>query len=119
MKTPTLEELAIQPEPLAVERHFDAKNYRLVRWVMGFGAILSLAGIGSALQGSRYALLFLSGINLAAILAFFALRREPFFAKSFRQILLAFLLLQVAVIKVASPVGGDAPVFFVLFMILL
>jgi sigma-B regulation protein RsbU (phosphoserine phosphatase) len=119
MKTPTLEELALQPEPLAIERHFDAKNYRLVRWVMGFGAILSLAGIGSALQGSRYALLFLAGLNLAVILAFFALRREPFFAKSFRQILLAFLLLQVAVIKVASPVGADTPVFFVLFMILL
>lgn len=119
MKTPTLEELALLPEPLAIERHFDVKNYRLLRWVMGICLFFSLAGVGAGLQGSRYALLFLSGLDIVAVLAFFALRREPFFAKSFRQILLAFLLVQVAVIKVASPTGADAPIFFVLFMILL
>ncbi|HEX2222882.1 MAG TPA: PP2C family protein-serine/threonine phosphatase [Thermoanaerobaculia bacterium] len=120
MKSPNLEELALLPEPLAVERHFDAKNYRLFRWMLGICLILSFSGIVEGLRESRYALLTLSGLDFAAVLALFAVRREPFFFKSFRQILLSFLLLQLVTIKVSTSGDGDnAPAAFVMFSILL
>jgi phosphoserine phosphatase RsbU/P len=120
MKSPNLEELALLPEPLAVERHLDAKNYRLFRWMLGVCLILAFSGIVAGLRESRYALLTLSGLDFAAVLALFALRREPFFAKSFRQILLSFLLLQLVTLKVATSQAADeATPAFVMFSILL
>ncbi len=120
MKSPNLEELALLPEPLAIERHFDAKNYRLFRWVLGLCLMLSVSGIVAGLQDERYALLTLCGLDFAAVLALFALRREPFYTKSFRQILLSFLLLQLITLKVTtSQEAGDAPAAFVMFSILL
>ena len=50
MRAMTFDELVQLPEPLALQRHFDDRNYRLFRILMVVGAILALAGIGSSLD---------------------------------------------------------------------
>ena len=34
MKPPSIDELVLLPEPLALQRHFDARNYRFFRWIL-------------------------------------------------------------------------------------
>src|SRR3954451_17353680 len=102
MRAPTLDELVLSPEPLAVQRHFDARNYRVVRWLMVLVFFCSLAGIGIATDRHDglvllfYILEALSGVSLSI------LRGRDVFARNFRQILLVYLFGQLLVLKLAT-----------------
>src|SRR5436309_8991725 len=120
MRAPTLDELVLSPEPLAVQRHFDDRNYRVFRWLMVLVFFLSLGGIGASAElheGSGLAVYILDAL---AGVALFILRDREIFVRNFRQILLIYLFCQLLVLKFAtSHMRGEAFVPFLLVVFLL
>ena len=122
MRAPNLDELVLLPEPLALQRHFDTKNYRFFRVLLVALSIASLVGVGVLLDqrgflgAAVYGASFLLGIGL------FVLRGSPPFEKSFRQILLVYLFLQILVLKFTTTLieGDEAiPLFIMATFVLL
>jgi hypothetical protein len=120
MKAPTLDELVLLPEPLALQRHFDARNYRAFRFLLLLVPLFCIAGIAeSAQRHSPYGVVYIADILLSAVLFF--LRGRGVFTRNFRQILLVYLFLQILVLKLATaPLGEGAvgPFFAVVFVLL-
>src|SRR6185436_14274652 len=102
MKSPAIDELVLLPETLAVQRHFDARNYRFFRWLLGCNLVLLIAAIAASLSRGWFISLgfFLAG--LFATMALVALRQTNFFEIYFRQILLAYLFLCIILLKTLS-----------------
>jgi hypothetical protein len=121
MKAPTLDELVLSPEPLALQRHFDTRNYRVFRWLMVLVFFLCLAGIGaSADHHDGYGVAIFIVDALAAV-ALFILRGREGFARNFRQVLLIYLFCQILVLKYATSnmqSGEYVPFIFVSFLLL-
>jgi hypothetical protein len=99
MKAPTLDELVLLPEPLALHRHFDARNYRVFRWLSILVTLLSLAGIGVATDLHDAFGIVLYAANAVAGVALFILRDRDVFSRNFRQILLVYLFVEIVVLK--------------------
>jgi hypothetical protein len=99
MKAPTLDELVLLPEPLALQRHFDARNYRVFRWLIVLLALLCLGGIAASSDlhdGYGLAIYIADALVCVALLI---LRDREVFARNFRQVLLVFLFSQIVVLK--------------------
>ena len=122
MKAPTLDELVLSPEPLAVQRHFDARNYRVFRWLLLLVFFCSLAGIGVAADHGEGFALAVYILDAVAGVALFILRGRESFARNFRQILLVYLFGQLLVLKLATSHVRDegyVPFILVAFLLLL
>jgi serine phosphatase RsbU (regulator of sigma subunit) len=115
MNAPSIDELVQLPEPLALQRHYDARNYRVCRWLLGVVLFVSIPSMAQGLAERRTLLPVLMGIDLMVAIALILIRRERFFQVWFRQILLGFLFLQILMTKIDS-LGAQEPV--PLFMIL-
>src|ERR1700759_2494492 len=102
MKAPTLDELVLSPEPLAIQRHFDARNYRVFRWLMVVVFFCPPPGIGVATDRHDGLGLAVYILDAVAGVAIFILRGRDAFARNFRQILLVYLFSQLLVLKLAS-----------------
>lgn len=107
MKAPTLDELVLLPEPLALQRHFDGKSYRVFRWLAVVVALFCLPGIFEPLSNGRYVVAMVFAANLLLTVALLVLRGRDFFARSFRQILLTWVFAQILVLKLTSVLIGD------------
>ncbi|HYO16007.1 MAG TPA: PP2C family protein-serine/threonine phosphatase [Thermoanaerobaculia bacterium] len=94
MREPSLDELVLLPEPLALDRHFDARNWRVVRWLLPLVVLLCIAGVAVAIETERPFVIALVVADLAATVAIFVFRKEEWLARTFRRILLAYLLFQ-------------------------
>lgn len=121
MKAPTLDELVLLPEPLALQRHFDAKNYRVFRWLAGLVMLFGLIGIGTSIESSDSAGVMIYIADILLGVALFVFRGHEAFARNFRQILLIYLLLQILVLKFAMARGGGEaenliPIVFLLLV---
>lgn len=122
MKAPTLDELVLLPEPLALQRHFDTRNYRVFRWLLIVVLLFSLGGIGaSADEGNSYGLiLYTANVLFCAVL--FVLRDREVFARNFRQVLLVFLFVQLLVLKFTTAYmqgdGEHVPFILLAFLLL-
>ncbi|HEX4966625.1 MAG TPA: PP2C family protein-serine/threonine phosphatase [Thermoanaerobaculia bacterium] len=121
MKAPTFDELVLLPEPLALHRHFDSRNYRTFRWllvVVALCAVAGFAGFAQAHQGWAVAA-FLFDLFFCA--ALFVLRGREFFARNFRQVLLGFLAVEIVMLKISTVnlQGEDeiAPFIIVAFLL--
>ncbi|HEV3460326.1 MAG TPA: PP2C family protein-serine/threonine phosphatase [Thermoanaerobaculia bacterium] len=95
MKETSIDDLVQLPEALALQKHFDAKNFSRLRWLLLLVAVMALVGLAvaaatrvSALRVAFYAL------NLVAVLGFIAVYRERFFERYFRQILVGYFFVQ-------------------------
>ncbi|HVR11072.1 MAG TPA: PP2C family protein-serine/threonine phosphatase [Thermoanaerobaculia bacterium] len=95
MRETSIDDLVQLPEALALQKHFDAKNFSRLRWLLLLVAVLALVGLAvaaatrvSALRVAFYAL------NLVAVLGFIAVYRERFFERHFRQILVGYFFVQ-------------------------
>lgn len=115
MKPTPLDDLVLLPESVALERHFDAKSWRTLRWyllpvcVPLTAAFFSSFDTGFSLGAAVYAL------DAVVSLALFLFRGRQVFARLFRQILLGWLLLQILVLKVSSiPMESDVIPLFIL-----
>jgi len=121
MKAPTLDELVLLPEPLALHRHFDARNYRAFRWLSVLVTLLSLAGIGVSTDLHDSFGIVLYAANLLLGIALFVLRDREVFARNFRQVLLVYLFVQTLVLKFATAHmrdGDHVPFILVGFLLL-
>lgn len=107
MKAPTLDELVLLPEPLAVQRHFDARNYRVFRWMLVLVTILCVAGIGVSTDRHDGYGLAIYIVDALVCVALFILRDREVFARNFRQVLLVFLFFQIVVLKFATSHAQD------------
>jgi serine phosphatase RsbU (regulator of sigma subunit)/uncharacterized membrane protein len=122
MNAPTFDELVLLPEPLALQRHFDGKNYRVFRWLLPLLVVLSLVGLGESAAGRNPygVVIYLANFILGIVL--FVLRDREVFARNFHQILLVYLFVQILVLKLAvafaggSDVGPFIPLVFVLLV---
>jgi serine phosphatase RsbU (regulator of sigma subunit) len=112
MKAPSIDELVQLPEPLALQRHFDARNYRVFRWLLALAILLTIPGTVEAFTTRRYAVAGLVLVNLLVIVALIFVRRERFYSTWFRQILLGFFFLEMVVAK-ASTLGGETLPLFI------
>ena len=107
MKAPTLDELVLLPEPLAVQRNYDAKNYRVFRWLLLLSLIMLLVGIGTALHKHWVVTLAFYIVELVLTLAIFAARHTQLVQTWFRQVLICWLVFTIVVIKVATLTGDS------------
>jgi hypothetical protein len=116
MRPLSLDELVLLPEPLALQRHFDDKNYRIFRWLSILIACLSIAGIATSLAQSRFVSFACFALDLMASLVLFGARRTPVVERYFRQILLAYLAYQLVIAKLVGSAGeGSGPPLFSMF----
>jgi hypothetical protein len=121
MKAPTLDELVLLPEPLALHRHFDARNYRVFRWLSILVTLTSLAGIGVATDLHDAFGIVLYAANAVAGVALFILRDRDIFSRNFRQILLVYLFVEILVLKFTTAHiqdGEHVPFILVGFVLL-
>jgi Stage II sporulation protein E (SpoIIE) len=122
MKTPNLDELVLLPEPLALQRHFDARNYRVFRWLLVVAAMLCLGGIAASADTHNVLGLIVYSADLLFCATLFVLRDRELFVRNFRQILLVFLFVEILVLKLAtSHIQGDgeiAPFIMVALLLL-
>ncbi len=120
MKTPSLDELVLLPEPLALQRHFDGKNYRVFRWLWIVVCFACMVGVGDSVERYRPVRLAFFIFGIAVSLGLFALRRTPLFEKHFRQVLIVYLALLLVLLKAAgAPVDKDTVPMLVMFIIML
>lgn len=117
MRAPSIDELVLLPETLAVQRHFDARSYRWFRWLLGWNVLLLLAAIIASLSNTWFISLGFYVAGLLVTLALFGLRQTYVYQAYFRQILLAYLFFCVVLLKVVSlhadNGAGRLPVFLV------
>lgn len=97
MTTPTLDELVLLPEPVALQRHFDAQNQRTFLWLLGLCGGWSLIGLAIAIGRGETLAPALFGINVFLSLVLFAARQEPFIGRFVRQIILAYVAFQLVI----------------------
>jgi serine phosphatase RsbU (regulator of sigma subunit) len=102
MKAPAIDELVSLPEPLAVQRHFDARNYRLFRWLLGLSLFLFLPAIGTALSNGWFISLVFYVAGLLITMALVGARQTQLYETWFRQVLLVYLFSCVILLKVSS-----------------
>jgi serine phosphatase RsbU (regulator of sigma subunit) len=114
MKALSIDELVQLPEPLALQRHFDARNYRVFRWLLACAIFLTIPGTIEPITTRRYAVAVVVLTNLFLIVALIFVRRERFYSTWFRQILLGFFFLEIVVGKVSSLGGESLPLFIVM-----
>ncbi len=119
MKATSIDELVRLPEPLALQRHLDGRNYRIFRWILGFLILLLIPSFASS--DGRIGVIAVVAVDLLVMAGMFFLRRERFYFTWFRQILLGFLILQLVVMKVLLLRGGEflglfIPTAFVLIL---
>jgi serine phosphatase RsbU (regulator of sigma subunit) len=119
MKALSIDELVQLPEPLALQRHFDARNYRVFRWLLALVLLMAIPGMGTAFKDRRFGMLAVMVANSVLTALLILLRRERFYQTWFRQILLGFLFLEMIVVKAASlphkePTSVFIPLLFVL-----
>ncbi|MES1243075.1 MAG: PP2C family protein-serine/threonine phosphatase [Acidobacteriota bacterium] len=105
MKATSIDELVQLPEPLALQRHLDGRNYRIFRWLLGFLMLMLIPSFASS--GARVGVIAVLAVDVLAMAGMFFLRRERFYCTWFRQILLGFLIFQLVVMKVLLLNGGE------------
>lgn len=119
MKAINFDDLVLLREPEALARHFDARNWRVIRWLLPCLFLMSLIALVAVIQNEKvWGIVFYSA-NLAVTGAIFAARKVEWFARHFRRILLAYLLFQFLLWKTwvvrASP-GVEASSGFLVFL---
>jgi uncharacterized membrane protein YozB (DUF420 family) len=121
MRATTLDELVQLPEPQALQRHFDDKSYRYFRFLLAMTAIGALGGVIASIDARQPVPLIVFALDLILCGTLFAIRRGRAFERSFRQILIAFLLVQILLLKYVSThvPGHDKIVLFILPMYVL
>ncbi len=97
MTTPTLDELVLLPEPVALQRHFDAQNQRTFLWLLGICGTWSLLGLAVAIGRGETLAPALFGLNVFLSLILFAARQEPFVSRYVRQIILGYVAFQLLI----------------------
>jgi hypothetical protein len=113
VKAPSLDELVLLPETLAVQRHFDARNYRYFRWLLGWALVLFLPAIAHALQNGWYVSLAVCLAGLLGTMGLIAARQAQIYETWFRQILIVYLFFGIFVCRLVSldSDGGVMPLF--------
>jgi serine phosphatase RsbU (regulator of sigma subunit) len=114
MKAPSIDELVQLPEPLALQRHFDARNYRVFRWVLAFAILLTLPALAATVSHRWFVAAVLVAAALLLMIALIFVRREAFYCLWFRQILLGYFVVALVVMKALSLKSGEPlPLFIV------
>lgn len=94
MKPQPFDDLVLLPESEALQRHFDARNWRVFRGLLVISLLVSLfAGVAAA-QGGRFLALALFAVDLIATIFLFVSRKEPWFERYYGQIQTAYLFFQ-------------------------
>jgi len=97
VRATSIDDLVQLPEALALQKHFDAKNFSRLRWLLLLVAAMALVGLAVAAAARVSALrVAFYVVNLAAVLGFIAVYREQFFERHFRQILVAYFFVQMS-----------------------
>ncbi len=121
-RAPTFDELVLLPEPLALQRHFDARNYKTFRWLLVVALLFSLGGIGGSANTGHSLGLAVYAANVLFCIVLFVLRDREAFARGFRQVLITFLFVQILVLKVTTVYmqgdGEHVPFILVAFLLL-
>ncbi len=108
MRALPLDELVRLPEDRALQRHFDARNFRLLRWLLGaLGPVAAVATVVYLVE-RKPAVAGLWGATTLAVLALFLSRETRWFEVAFRQILVVYLAFQLLVFVLLIPEPGGA-----------
>jgi serine phosphatase RsbU (regulator of sigma subunit) len=119
VKPTPLDDLVLLPESSALERHFDAKSWRTLRWLLPVVCIPLTVAFFVSLHSGFVLGAAVYGLDLVTSVTLLVLRRREVFARLFRQVLLGWLLLQVLALKVASMESDVIPLFVVAGLALL
>lgn len=103
MRELTVDELILLPEEQALQQSYDQRNFRLARWMIGCATPVALVAFLYTLTSGKSQLAVLWGLNIALLLVLYLSRRTRYFASSFRQILLVYVVAQLVVWVLAGP----------------
>jgi hypothetical protein len=118
MRLPTFNQLAALPEEEAVQRHFDAGNYRTMRWLIVGSIFLSFIMIAAVFSHDRslpqqrpIALL-----HPLFLLFLFLSRKSEWFTRNFRVIVLTYIVVEfltaISMVGVGKTIVILSAVFF-------
>jgi len=108
MKPPALDDLALLPEPLALQRYFDGKNWKVFRWFLLLIGLAMVGGSANALQESEAVWLAYTATALALTVGLFVVRRKDWFERAFRQIVIGYFFVLMLGAKLFTPEVEDA-----------
>jgi serine phosphatase RsbU (regulator of sigma subunit) len=110
MRAHSLEDLVLLGEGEAVQKHFDARNFAVLRPALAVFAALAAVGLLVGIIQEDALRAGISLANLLLALALFTLRDTDTFAKHFRHVLLLYLLLQLLffILPLRNPVTAVA-----------
>ena len=116
VKPRSIDELVLLPETLAVQRHFDNRNYRTFRWLLVIALLLFLPAIGEAVQYGWPVSLTVEICGLLATMGLIAARQMQLYEIWFRQILIVYLFFGIIVCRLVSLHSdrGVIPLFILL-----
>jgi serine phosphatase RsbU (regulator of sigma subunit) len=114
-----MDDLVQLSEGEAVQKHFDLRNYAVLRKLFGVFAVLSLVFAVTAIVQHETWSGAAAAANLGLVLAFFALRDSDFFERHFHQAGLLALTCELALLLVPLAQHGVAFTGFVCPLLLL
>jgi serine phosphatase RsbU (regulator of sigma subunit) len=116
VKPRSIDELVLLPETLAVQRHFDNRNYRTFRWLLVIALLLFLVAIGEAVQHGWTVSLVVEIFALLATMGLIAARQMQLYETWFRQVLIVYLFFGIIVCRLVSlhTDRGVIPLFILL-----
>lgn len=108
MRATSIDDLVQLPEALALQKHFDAKNFSRLRWLLLLVAAMALVGLAVAAAARVSAVrVGFYVVNLAAVLGFIAVYREQFFERYFRQIVVGYFFVQMSLAELWTVHSGQ------------
>ncbi len=106
MKPLSLTDSVRLPEDEALQRYFDERNWRLLRWLLLGFLVGSLIGTIAGIESGSVRLIAAWGANFLVTLTAGLVRRARFFRRYFRELSIGYLIFQFAVLLVISPDPG-------------
>jgi serine phosphatase RsbU (regulator of sigma subunit) len=94
------------PVEQALQRHFDDHNWHVLRWLLAGFLPGALVGALVSFEEGQRAVAIAWGVGWLAVVGLVLTRRTRFFERHFRQLLLAYLVLQLAVLVTVSSEPG-------------
>ena len=119
MKTYRLDELALLSEDRAVQRYFDARNYKVWRALLLALAFTCLVYAPVSLSSGQPVAAAVAAGDLLLMAGLWLARRHDLFARAFRPLLVGFLIAELVLALLAAPPELDIALAYFFFPALL
>ena len=106
LQEPSMDQLIRLSEPEALRRYLDSRNCQTLFRLLLLFSLAAVVGGLLMIAGQRYPLLLVTALNLVVIRLLYLYEEHPVFTRHFRTVLVAYFLLQAALLRLLAPLEG-------------